>query len=411
MIRRAATTAIHSALLDTPVVLIQGPRQAGKSTLAQNLAQSHFKGAYATMDDPLVLGEARSNPSGFLKGRGTPLVIDEVQRAPELFLAIKLIIDRDRKPGQYLLTGSANVLLAPKVADSLAGRMEPIDLFPLSQAEVEGVVDNFVDAVFSGVDPREIALAPGRPLVERIARGGFPEPFQRADEDRRVAWFQSYVRTVLDRDVRDLANVSGLAQMPRLLSLLAARSGATLNISSLSVETGAPHTTLTRYLDLFKALFLIQTIPAWSADVDTRLAKTPKGFLVDTGLMSYLMGAEAQTLAKDPIRWGPTLRTFVATELAKLASSSRTKPWLFHLRTVKHKEVDFVLESRDGRVIGIDVCAEGSVTPSDFEGLRFLAELAGDRFSRGFVLYEGQEIVPIAENLFAVPIAMLWAGR
>jgi uncharacterized protein len=410
MIGRFASRKVLAALQDTPVVLLQGPRQSGKSTLAQRIAQERFAGNYITLDDPIALAEARRNPASFLRSRKPPLVIDEVQRTPELFLALKLFVDQDRRAGQFLLTGSANVLLLPKVADSLAGRMEPIELAPFTQAELEGSEQNFVDRLFSA-EP----FAPTRTahnaddLARRIARGGFPEPASRDDAERREAWYQAYVRTILDRDVRDLANISGLTQMPRLLALLAARSGQTLNLASLALETGVPHTTLTRYVDLFKALFLLTMTPAWSAQTETRLAKSPKAYIVDTGLICYLTGMDQEGLGSDPIRFDPAVETFVLNELHRLAAVSRTRPWLFHLRTVKQKEVDFVLEGRDGRVVGVEVRTTQAVQPSDLEGLQFLADIAEHRFHRGVVLYNGPEIQHLGENLFAVPISMLWS--
>jgi len=337
------------------------------------------------------------------------VVIDEVQRAPELFLALKLLVDQHRRPGQFLLTGSANVLLLPKIADSLAGRMEPIELAPLTQAELEGSDRNLVDLLFSPDLPKAAPSPATTGLALRIARGGFPEPVARESPPRREAWFQAYVRTVLERDVRDLSNVSGLTQMPRLLAILAARSGQTLNVASLSVETGVPHTTLTRYVDLFKALFLISMVPAWSAALDTRLAKAPKAYMVDTGLLCYLSGLDADSISRDPLRYGPAIKTFAHNELHRLAAVSRVRPWIFHLRTVKQKEVDFVLESRDGRVIGIEVRHDKAARPEDFDGLRYLAELAGERFHRGVVLYDGEETIEADSRFSAMPLAALWS--
>lgn len=408
MYGRIASRQITAALEDTPVVLIQGPRQSGKSTLAQLAAKEHFAGNYITLDDPLALAEARQNPASFLKSHRPPLVIDEVQRAPELFLALKLLVDRDRKPGQFLLTGSANVLLLPKVADSLAGRMEVVELMPLCQAEFEAGASNAIDRFF-GTDPLPRQIESGVSLTSRFGRGGYPEPALRKDAERQEAWFQSYVRTILERDVRDLANVSGLTQLPRLLSLLAARSGQTLNLSSLAVETGIPHTTLTRYVDLFKALFLLTVVPAWSSETDTRLTKSPKAYLVDTALLCYLAGIRPDSLPADPIRYAPVLKTFVANELHRLSGFSRIKPWLAHLRTVKQKEVDFVLEGRDGRVVGIEVRTEQAPSPPHFDGLKFLRELAGERFHHGYVLYDGSETLPFGEGMTAAPLSALWA--
>lgn len=406
MIKRFVAVAVEDALKDTPVVMLHGPRQSGKSTLAQQIAKQHFAGNYITLDDPLLLAEARANPKGFLLARRLPVVIDEVQRAPELFLAIKLLVDRERRPGQFLLTGSANVLVLPKVADSLAGRMEPIELLPLSQAEIEGSPGGFIDHTLSS-EPFP-SWDGTNDLAKRIARGGFPEPFERSSDARREAWFQSYVRTVLDRDVRDLANVTGLTQMPRLLSLLAARSGSPLNVASLSVDTGVPHTTLTRYVDLFKALFLLQLVPAWSANAEARLARSPKAYLVDTGLLCYLTGLDAKGLATDTFRFEAAAKTLVATELLKLSHTSATKPRLHHLRTVKQKEVDFVLEARDGRIVGIDVITERAVSSQQLHGLRFLEELAGPAFHRGIALYDGDETIQLDQNMIALPIRALW---
>lgn len=388
-------------------MLIQGPRQTGKSTLAQAIAQEGFEGNYVTLDDPLALAEARENPTSFLKSRRPPIVIDEVQRAPELFLALKLWVDRDRRPGQFLLTGSANVLMLPKAADSLAGRMEVVELMPLTQAEFGNTQQNWIDFLFSD-QPFPRRISDEVDLFERISRGGFPEPALRANPERREAWHQSYVRTILERDVRDLANVSGLTQLPRLLTLLAARSGQTLNLASLSVETGIPHTTLTRYVDLFKALFLLNMVPAWSTESDSRLAKSPKAYLVDTALLCYLAGIRADRLQEDAIRFEAILKTMIANEIRRLTPFSQVKPWLAHLRTVKQKEVDFVLEGRDGRIVGIEVRTDLAPTPAHFTGLRYLRELSGERFHRGVVLYRGDEATPFGEDFDAVPLSALW---
>lgn len=408
MIVRAAKRLLQDAASDTPVVLVQGPRQAGKSTLVQGFASDGQLPEPITLDDPLILAEAKSNPLGFLRQQRVPMILDEVQRAPELLLSIKLIVDKDRKPGQFILTGSANVLTLPKVADSLAGRMEVLELLPLAQSEIEGAEGNFVDRLFLDTAPPKPQVTSTLKLSERLARGGFPEPSQRGQPERREAWFRSYVRTVLDRDVRDLANISGLSNLPRLLNLLAARSGQTLNISSLGVETGIPHTTLTRYIDLLKALYLIQLIPAWSFDVDARLIRAPKAYMIDTGLLCYLCGMDSRALG-DKAKAQPVLETLVANELTKLCQTSRERPNLFHLRTVRQKEVSFVLESRDGRVVGVEVVPDKAVTPQHLQGLRYLSELAEDRFFGGAVLYDGADTLNLGGGIWALPISALWS--
>jgi predicted AAA+ superfamily ATPase len=403
MIQRAAAKEVEEALADTPVVLIHGPRQTGKSTLSQSFADRR----YITLDDPIPLERAKSDPKAFLETYGWPLTIDEIQRAPELFLPIKAAVDRERVPGKYLLTGSANVLTLPKVADSLAGRMAIVDLLPFSQQEIEGKTSSFIEKVFTGELPKT-GTFDNSDLMERIAKGGFPEPSLRGTSARRDAWFASYIRSLLERDVRDLANIEALAQLPRVLRLLAARSGQTLNVVSLSRDTGIPNTSLHRYLDLLQAVFLLHNVPAWSSSRETRLTKTPKTYLVDTGLLCYLDNLSPETLRDDPFRLKPLLENFVALELRKLGLASEMKPDIFHLRTVKQLEVDFVLEGRGGSVFGIDLKPATSLHPDDVNGLRFLKELAGDDFKGGAVLYLGNDIEPIDPDIVALPISALW---
>lgn len=404
MIQRFATKEVGEALEDTPVVLVHGPRQSGKSTLSQSFSNRR----YITLDDPVPLERAKNDPAAFLDTYGWPLTIDEIQRAPELFLPIKAAVDRERKPGKYLLTGSANVLALPKIADSLAGRMAIVDLLPFSQAEVENKASAFVDQAFAGELPK-MGRHENGDLMERMAKGGFPEPSLRSSAARRDAWYASYVRTLLERDVRDLANIEALAQLPRVLRLLAARAGETLNVVSLARDTGIPNTSLHRYLDLLKAVFLLQTVPAWSSSHETRLTKTPKTYMVDTGLLCYLDNLSPAALKDDPLRLKPVLENFVAMELKKMALASELRPDLYHLRTVRQLEVDFVLEGRGGSVVGVDLKPAATLNPSDADGLRFLNELAGDDFKGGIVLYLGSEIEPLDRNILAMPISALWS--
>ncbi len=403
MLQRAAAKEVADALADTPVVLIHGPRQSGKSTLSQSFTDRR----YVTLDDPIPLERAKSDPKNFLETYGWPLTIDEIQRAPELFLPIKAAVDRERKPGKYLLTGSANVLTLPKVADSLAGRMAIVDLLPFSQHELEGKDSIFIDKAFKSEIPKSGSFD-NDGLVDRIAKGGFPEPSLRSSSSRRDAWFASYVRSLLERDVRDLANIEALAQLPRVLRLLAARAGQTLNVVSLSRDTGIPNTSLHRYLDLLQAIFLLHYIPAWSSSRETRLTKTPKAYLVDTGLLCYLDNLSPASVQDDPFRMKPLLENFVAMELRKLALASEAKPDLFHLRTVRQLEVDFVLEGRGGSVVGVDLKPSVTLHPDDVQGLRFLKELAGPDFKCGIVLYLGSEIEPIDPDIVALPVSSLW---
>ncbi len=393
------------ALGDTPVVLIHGPRQSGKSTLGQNLEPDR---KYVTLDDPIALNLARRDPRAFLEAYPSPVMIDEVQRAPELFMAIKLQVDRDRKAGKYLLTGSANVLNLPKLADSLAGRMEIVDLLPFSQGELELTSDSFVDQVFQDRFEPFFDQEDLRGVVDRIVRGGFPEASLRSSQSRRDAWFANYVRTLLERDVKDVANIDALAQMPLLLRLLAARSGSTLNAAGLATETGIPYTSLKRYISLLETIFLVRLVNTWSSDRSRILTKAPKAFMVDTGLLCYLANLDARSLLGDSLRLKPVLENFVAMELQKQCSFGEVKPWLLHLRTIRHLSVDFVLESRRGDVVGVQVRANSTLHEDDAEGLRYLRELVGPSFVRGIVLYTGNEIQPLDERIIGVPISSLW---
>lgn len=409
MYRRNIRVPLLAALSDSPVVLLEGARQTGKSTLACALAAGEHPARYVTLDDAVMLAAAGHDAAGFVAGFEGPVVIDEVQRVPELFLAIKASVDRDRRPGRFLLTGSADVLLLPKVADSLAGRMELLTLWPLSQGEIAGVEDSFVDAVFASRLPKVFGGGIARSeLVERLVHGGYPEALRRAHPSRRRAWFASYVTTVLQRDIRNLAHIEGLTALPRLLSLLATRCGSLLNTSELSRTSGLPNTTLKRYLALFETAFLVHLLPAWAAGLESRLVKSPRLFLCDTGLACHLMGLQPRRLDDAPNLLGPLLENFVLMELRKQCGWSDIGVSLYHYRTHTGQEVDVVLESGEGRVVGLEVKASTSLGAGDLKGLKALQEVAGSRFLRGIVLYGGSEPVAFGSNLYAWPWDALW---
>lgn len=395
------------ALADTPVVLVHGPRQAGKSTLSQSVADILGGFERITMDDLLPRMRAKEDPVDFIDTLSGPTLIDEVQRAAEIFLPIKSSVDKNRKPGRFLLTGSSNMLALPKLADSLAGRMAIVDLLPLSQAEIEGVESRFIERLFDG-EPIAFTGQGSEDLVERMLRGGFPEARERATARRRDAWFADYVRTLLERDVRDLANIESLAQLPRVLKLLATRAGQSLNVVALSRDTGIANTSLHRYLDLLRAVFLLHYVPAWSDNRGARLTKTPKAYMVDTGLLAYLANFSSASLAADEDQMALLTENFVALELKKLLTTSDTQPVLHHLRTVKQLEVDFILEDRGENIVGIDMKTSGSLKPEDADGLKFLKELTGERFRRGVILHLGKETVTFAKDIVALPLDSLW---
>lgn len=412
MYPRLLTSLLEDALSDSPVVLLNGARQTGKTTLAQALSKERRPAAYITLDDAGFLSAARSDAAGFLAGFTGPVVIDEVQHAPELFPAIKMLVDRERTPGRFLLTGSANVLLLPQLAESLAGRMEILTLWPLAQAEIEGTAGNFVDTLFDG--KASFALAEsgeetGRAeVIRRIVRGGYPEPLSRAAEVRRRAWFNSYLTTILQRDVRDIANIEGLTALPRLLTILAARTSGLLNMADVSRAVGLPYATLHRYMSLLETTFLVQSLPAWTANIGRRLIRAPKVMLNDTGLAVSLLGLNEARLANEGELFGALLENFIVMELRKLSGWSAVQPQIFHFRTQTGQEVDAVLEDASGRLVGIESKASATVTSDDFKGLRHLSEVTGSRFARGIVLYTGNRVIPFGANLHALPVSSLW---
>jgi predicted AAA+ superfamily ATPase len=395
-------------LADRPVVLLNGARQVGKSTLVQSLTDGD-QAQYLTLDDATVLAAASGDPAGFVAGLQGPVILDEVQRAPELFLALKASVDRDRRPGRFLLTGSANVYVLPRVSESLAGRMEILTLWPLSQGEIEGVVEGFVDALFAKTFPvpRGGTLDRGE-LFERMLRGGFPEMVDKPSESRRRAWFNSYTTSILQRDVRDLTQIEDLAALPRLLSLLAARATTLLNYSELSRSSGIPASTLKRYFALLEATFLALTLPAWSTNLSKRLVKSPKLLLNDTGLLASSLGLSPERLEEDSRLAGPLLENFVLQEVRKQVSWSQIQPSLFHYRTQTGQEVDLLLEDPSGRVAGVEVKMGSTVQEKDVRALRDLAEALGPRFVRGVLLYTGERAVPFSEKILALPVQALW---
>jgi uncharacterized protein len=424
MYKRNSILDIKSALQDSPVVLINGARQVGKSTLAKALIaekyplslfdvpdvfalQDMFSPQYYTLDDATTLAAAASSPLSFLEGLPPHVVIDEIQRAPELFLAIKKLVDQDRKPGRFLLTGSANAMTLPKVADSLAGRMEVHTLWPLSQGEIEGRKETFIDVCFGTEKLPKVPPISWKELSARLHLGGYPESLKRSEPRRRNTWYRSYLTSIIERDIRELANIEGYRELPNLLQLLASRVGGLLNFSDISRDTKMSNTTLKRYVALLEAVFIFVPLRAWYRNEEKRLVKSPKIYLNDTGLAMHLRGMDQARLL-DHNKAGFLLENFIVMELKKQQAWSKTLPSLYHFRTTTEKEVDVVLEAPDGRVVGIESKSSSEVSMSDFTGMKELAALARDDFHRGIVLYTGQETVSFGEKFTAMPVSALW---
>lgn len=409
-IPRFAARLVDDALLDTPVVVVQGPRQAGKTTLVESYLGTGRLHTYVTLDDLDVRSAAVDDPQGFVAGLGEGAIIDEIQRVPELVLAIKASVDRDRHPGRFLLTGSANPF--HRQEETLAGRREDIHLWPLAQAELEGRTNSTIDSLFdNGVDDVLRELPPCSPdeLLQRVLHGGFPTALTRSRGDRVQAWFRGYTTEVVRGEVAELSAIDGLLDLPRLLRLVATRNAGLLNTARLARDAGLAPQTARRYLTLLVETFLLGLIPAWTTSARKRLVKSPKAIVVDSGLAAHLGDLTPDRLSRMPELRGPLFEGFVLSELRRLADWSTTRPTLWHFRTERGHEVDAVLEDRGGRVIGIEVKAGSTVTGDDFRGLRALADATGDAFREGIVVHPGRRTIPFGDRLWAVPMSLLWA--
>ncbi|WP_456443291.1 ATP-binding protein [Caldithrix abyssi] len=406
MIFRRITPKILQALKFSPVVLLNGARQTGKTTLVKAIAkEKSFR--YVTLDDLTTLHAAKSDPQGFIAAFDKPLIIDEAQRVPELLLAIKAHVDQSRQPGQFLLTGSANALMLPKISESLVGRMVILTLFPLSYDEIRGqkntIIDDLVEQKINSTQAKEISK---KELFNSILLGGFPELQKLANEKQKKAWFQSYISTILQRDIQDLARINGIFELPRLFSFLGYQAGSLLNLSNLSRELGMPVSTLKRYVTLLEAIFLVHRLPAWFRNLGKRLIKTPKVFFNDSGLLSHLLGVNAENLESNPKISGQLFENFVFQELIKQISWSESQPELYYFRTAAGKEVDFILETNNGQLIGIEIKLKETIQSKDFDGLRELMNLTNGQFKAGYVLSLSKEVVPFGNNLFTLPLSL-----
>lgn len=407
LVSRRAEGLVTEALGDTRVVLINGARQCGKSTLTRLVVGSRASTTVRLLDDPAVLEAARDDPMGFVE-QDNLMVIDEIQLAPQLLRPIKLAVDLDPTPGQYLLTGSARVLALRDLPDALPGRMEIIELWPFSQGEIEGTNDRFVDAAIAhGPQIDHSSTLGRRDYLERLVVGGFPEAMRRAPR-RRTAFFDSYLATLIERDVLQLASIEHRGELLRLLAVLAGRAAGLLVPATLSQQVGLPRTTLTRYLELLHSVFLIKRVPAWSTGATQRAVGTPKLAFVDTGIACHLLGQDAHRLGEPGGAAGPMMENFVLMELARQLTWSEERGRLYHHRTKDKVEVDAVIETPDGRVVGVEVKAGATVRTEDLAGLRNLQRIAGDRFVAGYVLYTGKQTLPFGPKLRAIPLDALW---
>ena len=403
---RLIENRLAEAMADTPVVLLAGPRQAGKTTLVRQIAA--LRGLrYLSLDDEVTLLAARDDPAGMIRSLDVA-VIDEVQRAPQLLLAIKKSVDEDRRPGRFLLTGSANLMMLPAVADSLAGRMETLTLLPLCQSEIRRAKTNWLDAAFASALPRSDAPLVGNALMETVCRGGYPEVLTRNTARRRAAWCKQYIDALIRRDVRDVASIDKLDELPRFLRALAQVSGQLCNYTQLGGQVGIDGKTASRYIGVFEQMYLLRRIEVWARNRLSRVVKTPKMQFIDAGLLATLAAVSPEALMRDRGRFGALLETFVFGELLKHAAASDDEYTLHYYRDHDQYEVDFVIENAAGDIVGVEAKASATVKENDLRGLKRLAGLAGKRFRLGVILYDGKETLPVGENLWAAPVSSLW---
>lgn len=405
ILHRFSADRVTMALKDTPVVVVEGPRQCGKTTLVRDLVADER--AYLTLDDETVLESARTDPVGLMRGLDQT-TIDEVQRAPDLLRAIKRSVDQDRRPGRFLLTGSANLLTLPTVSESLAGRMEVVTLLPLSRAEIRGRKPAFLRKALTGalVKPAEAMI--GDALVEAVLTGGYPEMLQRS-APRRQSWAREYVKALVQRDVRDIAAVERLDQMPRLLRTLAHHAALLINFTQLGAQNGLDDKTTKKYVAILDQLFLVHRLEPWFRNRLKRLVKTPKLHFLDSGLLAALLAVTPERIARDRTLFGPLLESFVFSEVLKQAAWLEETCTLFHYRDKDQDEVDLVIEHETAGLVAIEVKAAATVKATDFKGLRKLAAATGDDFKLGVVLYDGEHTVPFGERMFAAPVSCVWS--
>ena len=407
MYPRFSEGLVRTALRDTRVVAISGPRQSGKTTLARRFAQQGR--SYMTLDNQPTLAAAKHDPVAFIRGLDRA-VIDEIQRAPELLLAIKQSVDEDPRPGRFLVTGSANLLTIPTVNDSLAGRLEVVPLYPLGRGEwLRAKPAQFMSKVFRGKLPKPTESLKADKLLHLVATGGYPDAIKRRSEQRRHDWYRAYIKSIVERDVPEVAAITAPEQIPRLLEIASRFAGQLTNQSEIGRTIGLDHKTVDHYLRILEQLYLVQRVLPWSRNELSRLVKTPKLHFIDSGLLTAMRGYSVARLRSDRSLLGPLLESFVFSELLKAAAWAKERVSIFHYRDKDQLEVDFVLENAAGQIVGIEVKAAASVTGREFAGLERVASAAGSAFVQGILLYDGEQTLSFGDKFQAVPLPALWA--
>jgi len=407
---RLIKVPLLEALVDTRVVFVVGARQVGKTTLVSGLAVDESPMASFTLDDQTSREAAQRDPAGYVAGLNPPLLIDEIQRAPDLLLEIKKVVDRNPEPGQFLLTGSANVLATRKVKDALTGRIETIKLWPLMQAEIEGCARNFIDSIFSGQPPRVTNAPVGRAALKgRLTEGGYPEAIRRKPA-RRNAWFRNYLESTLDRDLRDLADVVKTEAMPGLLRLLASQSANVLTYRRIAEALDLNHETVKTYVGLLEQLSLVQRIPGWRPGLGNRETAKPKIHVVDSGMLCHLLGAdEARAFSDDQVT-GRAMESFVAMEIVRHENWADSQVRIYHYHQAD-RDIDLVIERSDGKVVAVEIKSSATTRASDYRWLEDLRARLGDRFVAGIVICTSEQTAPLGDRLWEVPVSALWQAE
>lgn len=408
---RKLSEKILLALKNNPIVFINGPRQAGKSTLVRTLARTSYPAGYVSFDNAIQMAAVCASPERFLNQYKRPLILDEVQMVPDLFRVLKLIVDewrfenKEQSKGRFLLTSSTNHMMLPQLSDALVGRMSIKMLYPFAACEVLGGRGNFLNRLFAA---DFMAIKHGTSLHKVISLATFPEVSGKESLEQGK-WFDNYLTTLLQRDVRMIAELAKFRFLPMLLQALAARAGKLINDAEIARDIGLNSVTSKSYRSILQAMFLNFDVHSWYRNIGKRLVKSPKGYLIDTMLLCHLLGWGLDDLQiRQPNLYGHAVENFVATELLKLLSFSDIRAKLLHFCTSDNKEVDFVLERFDGSLAGIEVKTSSRIDIHDFKGIQVLQKIAKDNFVCGVVLYIGKDCVAFGDKLFAVPLAALW---
>ena len=407
LIERVQKDSIINALQTRRIVLLSGPRQCGKTTLAKSLGNKQM--IYRTLDDISLLQSAKSDPHGFIKRTDKTMIIDEIQRAPDLVLAIKKAVDEDTSPGQFLLTGSAHINSLPTISESLAGRVQYIRLRTISQSEIQGVLENdFLSTAFNQEFSQTKFSGDKEEILNYCFRGGYPETLNMTQK-ARMRWFEDYIQALLERDLKDFSNIYRTDSLKELIKILCSWSSKFLDLSKISTFLSINQKTLRSYINVIEILFLAEYLPSWIKTDYQRISRRAKFFISDTGIVCSLLRWKFDEVLLDSDRCGKIFETFVFKELSTLMDKHEGDFNLYHYRDREDREVDFVIERDDGAILGIEVKAGSNVGKNDFKHLLwFKNNIAKDKKFVGIILYTGEFVVPFGDSLWGVPIGHIW---